>query len=62
MNILILMFLVYITNSKYSFIFREIEIILLVIFYNYIKILKYLLYKSIINYYKIKQKELNYLV
>lgn len=62
MNILILMFLVYITNSKYSFIFREIEIILVVIFYNYIKILKYLLYKSIINYYKIKQKELNYLV
>jgi hypothetical protein len=39
MNILILMFLVYITNSKYCFIFREIEIILLVIFYNYIKIL-----------------------
>lgn len=62
MNILILMFLTYITNSKYSFIFREIEIILVVIFYNYIKILKYLLYKSIINYYKIKQKELNYLV
>ena len=51
MNILILMFLVYITNSKYCFIFREIEIILVVI-----------LYKSIINYYKIKQKELNYLV
>jgi hypothetical protein len=62
MNIPVLMFLVYITNSKYCFIFREIEIILLVIFYNYIKILKYLLYKSIINYYKIKQKELNYLV
>jgi hypothetical protein len=62
MNILILMFLVSITNSKYCFIFREIEIILVVIFYNYIKILKYLLYKSIINYYKIKQKELNYLV
>jgi hypothetical protein len=37
MNILILMFLTYITNSKYSFIFREIEIILVVIFYNYIK-------------------------
>ena len=62
MNIPVLMFLVYITNSKYCFIIREIDIILLVIFYNYIKILKYLLYKSIINYYKIKQKELNYLV
>lgn len=37
MNILILMFLVYITNSKYSFIFRKIEIILVVIFDNYIK-------------------------
>jgi hypothetical protein len=37
MNILILMFLTYITNSKYSFIFREIEVILVVIFYNYIK-------------------------
>lgn len=37
MNILILMFLTYITNSKYSFRFREIEIILVVIFYNYIK-------------------------
>jgi hypothetical protein len=37
MNIPVLMFLVYITNSKYCFIFREIEIILVVIFYNYIK-------------------------
>ena len=61
MNILILMFLVYITNSKYSFIFRKMEIILVVIFDNYINI-KISLYKSIINYYKIKQKELNYLV
>ena len=55
------MFLVYITNSKYSFIFRKMEIILVVIFDNYINI-KISLYKSIINYYKIKQKELNYLV